>query len=97
MNCRFSNAADQDLDDIYDFSVEQFGLYQADSYVESLIARCEQIGQFPKMGVLRPEISKNIRLVVHASHLIFYTIMKEYVWIVRILHHSQDAPSHLKG
>ncbi len=87
-----SKRAQQDLEDIYDFTVAEFGLNQADSYVLEFKASFVHLSENPKIGRERSEIRKGLRSLAKDNHIIFYRIIKTRTFIVRILHGSRDLP-----
>lgn len=82
--------AEQDLEDIFDYTVEQFGLEQAVIYVSEFEAAFEGLAVNSKLGRERAEIRKGLRSLVKGSHVIFYRIVRKKVRIIRILHASRD-------
>jgi toxin ParE1/3/4 len=85
--------ADQDLRDIYDFTLKRWGRDQLITYAEKIdqafatIAETPAIGR-PRHGYLRTTVGR---------HHIFYRTDSETIYIIRILHDRMDAPRHLKS
>lgn len=90
-----SQEADKDLEDIFDYTVEKFGLDQAVLYVSSFENTFEALCNNPKLGRERTEIREELRSVVKESHVVFYRILKSKIRIVRILHGSRDIVKFL--
>lgn len=86
-----SQEADKDLEDIFDYTVEKFGLDQAIAYVNSFDAIFDSLSSNPQLGRERNEIRPELRSIVKESHIIFYRIMKNSIRIIRILHASRDV------
>ena len=90
-----SKAADADLEDIFDYTLEQFGLDQAISYVSGFDDVFETISENPEIGRDRKEIIEELRSLAKDRHIIFYRILSNHIRIVRILHGSRDFPKFL--
>ena len=88
--------ADQDLEDIFDYTLSAFGMKQAVSYLAGLEGLFEQLIQNPELGRERKEIKPGLRSMVKDSHVVFYRIMNEHIKIVRVLHGSRDMPNFLE-
>jgi len=85
-----SQEADNDLSDIYDYTTTQFGMEQAVKYLlgfeDTFAVLCDQ----PKLGRMREEIRSGLRSISYVSHLIFYTVLRDRIRVVRVLHASRD-------
>ncbi len=92
MSCELSQQAAHDLEDIFDYTEETFGLDQAVHYVSSFDETFRHLEGNPKLGRERPEIKNGLRSLVKDNHVIFYRIIKNNVRIVRILRGSRDLP-----
>ena len=85
-----SAEADKDIEDLFDYTAEEFGLDQAVTYVNAFDSVFVDLLDTPKLGRTRPEIRRDLRRIVKESHTIFYRILKDLIRIVRILHGSRD-------
>tara|TARA_A200000159_G_C7045889_1_gene224024 strand:- start:76 stop:369 length:294 start_codon:yes stop_codon:yes gene_type:complete len=90
-----SKAADADLEDIFDYTLEEFGLDQAVSYVSEFDDTFETISENPEIGRKREEIREELRSLVKDKYVIFYRILIDHIRVVRILHGSRDLPKFL--
>ncbi|MAI61042.1 MAG: hypothetical protein CBB87_00970 [Micavibrio sp. TMED27] len=90
-----SKAADADLEDIFDYTLEEFGLDQAVSYVSEFDDTFETISENPEIGCKREEIREELRSLVKDKYVIFYRILIDHIRVVRILHGSRDLPKFL--
>ncbi|RMB56415.1 type II toxin-antitoxin system RelE/ParE family toxin [Dokdonia sinensis] len=86
--------AQDDLMDIFIFSIGEFGVDQAEKYRDGLLKLLDQLVEFPFEGISRPEINKDVRSMVYVSHTIYYSIGTSKLFIERILHQSRDTPAH---
>jgi toxin ParE1/3/4 len=76
---------------IYDYSVAEFGLTVAETYLAGLRNAFERLLEFPFMGTIYPDVTPEVRVIFHRSHRVFYRIDGEVVLIIRILHKMRDA------
>lgn len=91
---RLSSEADQDLDDIYEFSYGRFGILVAEAYLEKLHHLFEQLVIFPEEGILREELFQGLRSITSESHTVYYIVGATYIFIERVLHQSRDTPAY---
>ena len=92
---RLTERARVDLINIYDFSEERFGTYQADAYYAGLIRSFGLLADFPLIGQTADDLFAGLRRFRFQSHLIFYTVKPNHVEVRAILHASQDIRSQL--
>jgi toxin ParE1/3/4 len=85
-----SLAADKDLEDVFDYTVDKFGVDQAVKYVFEFDEKFTMLIKNPALGRSRPEIKKGLRSLSKDSHQIFYHVLKNHIRIVRVLHGSLD-------
>ena len=88
-----SSEADSDIEDIFVYTLKEFGSKQAIAYISQFENSFAQVIDNPKSGRERSEIRKGLRSIVQNSHVIFYRILKDRIRIVRILHGSRDLSS----
>ena len=87
-----SEEADKDIEAIFDYSEQQFGVNKAIEYVTEIDTTFIHLMNNPEIGRIRKEIKVGLRSFPIASHIIFYTIFDEHIRIIRVLHGSQDYP-----
>lgn len=87
-----SQEADRDLEDIFDYTLQSFGLDQAVSYVSAFDDVFMMLVENPDAGRRRSEIRTGLRSLAKDNHVVFYRIMKGRIRIVRILHGARDLP-----
>ena len=90
-----STAADQDLEDIFDYLNEHYGVDRAEEYLITLEILFNQLVDYPAMGVSRNEIRVGLRSFPKEQHIIFYRALPDRVRIVRVLHQKRDPREHL--
>lgn len=93
MKYEVSRQASQDLRRIWQYTLENWSLQQADEYIEMLLDHFKQLGDNPFLGKDRGNLIPNYRSLKAGSHLIFYRTHKNggNVLIVRVLHQSMDS------
>ena len=89
-------AAINDLKDIYQYGLRQWGQAQSDSYLLGIKNQFWLLTEQPLMGAERPELLPDIRSLPIESHTLFYRVTSNKVEIIRILHGRQDPQRHLK-
>ncbi|MCG2429920.1 type II toxin-antitoxin system RelE/ParE family toxin [Aequorivita xiaoshiensis] len=96
LSYQLSETADLDLVEIYEYSLIEFGFEQAEEYLDGFHHLFNQLTNFPNEGVLRKDIGLNILSIPYGSHLVFYSIAKNSISIIRVLHHSQNTLYYFK-
>ena len=92
MDYELSIEADKDLEDIFDYTYNQFGADQAFKYVQAFDTCFSDLCKTPLMGRARTEIRQGLRSYLRESHIVFYRVIDKRIRIVRILHGSRDLP-----
>ncbi len=95
MNCRFTRAAERDIEEIYRYGLIQFGEMQADRYAQGMGECFDLICGNPGIGRLDTRITPAVRRFEFKSHVIFYDIEQDAIRIVRVLHGAADFVRHL--
>ena len=92
---RLTRRAATDLEAIFEYTAEQFGVEQARSYLGGLHACCGRLADSPRLGRSAASLSPGLRRCEFRSHVVFYLAESEGVVIVRVLHERMDAPRHV--
>ena len=91
-----SNKAVEDLDDIWQYTLETWSESQADTYYYDLVAACQYIAEHPTyLDREYKEILPGLYAHQCHKHLIFYYLVEDDVEVVRILHERMDIPAKL--
>ncbi|MCK5190870.1 MAG: type II toxin-antitoxin system RelE/ParE family toxin, partial [Methylococcales bacterium] len=77
------------------YSLQTWGIEQADYYLGSLVARFEWLAENPQLGKPRDDIKKGYRCFPEGQHLVFYIILNDNIDIIGVVHQSQDITNHL--
>ena len=92
---RLTPAALGDLEDIWIYTVQQWGAAQAERYVDTLNACFEAIAQTPLSAPSCAHIRAGYRRQRVERHAVYYRVEEAAVVIVRVLHERMDAIRHL--
>lgn len=85
-----------DLNDIWDYTYDQWSENQADKYYKTLKLACKEIGEIPDLGRKYIEISRDLLGFKSGKHIIFYhLISKNEIEVVRIIHERMDLKNRL--
>lgn len=93
LQVKISKEFNLDLDDVFQYGVETFGLNQAKKYENEIWRLVKSLSNsyrlFPECRHL-PTKSKMYRWIILDSHLIIYRILKKEVQVLRILHSQRS-------
>lgn len=89
-----SEIADEDLEDIFDYTTTEFGLEQAEKYLYEIEEVFQNLLINPELGKIRNEIKEGLYSFPKDNHIIFYRILENHIRIVRVLHGSRDIPKY---
>ena len=87
---QFRPRAEQDLEDIYDYTLREFGEAQADRYIRKLFEIFQCLADTPGIARHRDEVRQGLRSYPVKAHIIFFRELDNGVLIVRVLHQSMD-------
>ncbi|MCB0501118.1 MAG: type II toxin-antitoxin system RelE/ParE family toxin [Bacteroidetes bacterium] len=90
-----SKKAKSDVEDIADYTIENWGIKQSKEYLVGLYECFEILLDNQSIGRDASEFSSGLHKFTFKSHIIFYQSEGNDILIVRILHHSRDYLSHL--
>jgi toxin ParE1/3/4 len=92
---KFTAKAEDDLALLIDYTLQQWGVEQASKYVDGLEVLAGNLAKSPALGRNRDDLAKGLKMFPYQSHVLFYIKERHGITVVRILHESMDAPSHL--
>lgn len=87
---KLSRQAERDIEQIYQYSIAQFGVTQASDYLNELERAFELLAEFPRMGRSAEIMRPNLRCHQHQSHIIYYKPIANGISVVRVLHKRRD-------
>lgn len=82
---RLTGAADRDLEQLFEYGIDNFGLSKAKSYVDGLIVQFHDIAENPLHYQAVEHIRPGYRRSVYGKHTIYYLISDDCIDIMRIL------------
>lgn len=86
-----------DFKSIAKYTVEKFGEAQSLKYAQGLKSVLAELGDNPELGRRYVAIKDKMLLRYrYKAHVIFYYIMANQIFIVRVLGGGMDFPKHLK-
>ncbi|KPF62343.1 hypothetical protein IP88_14900 [alpha proteobacterium AAP81b] len=91
----FAWAALADLDTIYQRSIDDHGLEQADTYMGLIGEALALLLDYPLVGTLLASRSNGTRRRSVGSHVIYYRLLGNRLRVLRVLHQRMDADRHL--
>jgi toxin ParE1/3/4 len=77
--------ANDDLDRIWFFGLERFGVVQADKYYYALMSHFAELAETPLLHPAVNHIREGYRRSVCGSHSVYYRVHAEYVEIMRVI------------
>lgn len=88
--------ARDDLDQIYDYTLDHWDIDQAETYVRDLLRAFDRAAADPRSGRPCDEIRTGYSRLPTGSHTIYYRITTDGILeIMRILHQRMDPHRHL--
>ncbi|MEB3069155.1 type II toxin-antitoxin system RelE/ParE family toxin [[Mycobacterium] vasticus] len=91
-----SPAAQVDLEQIWNYTEQQWGVDQAEEYLRELEYAMARVAANPLIGRACDEIRPGYRKQSAGSHTLFYRLTAEgIVDVIRVLHRRMDTESHL--
>ena len=92
----FTPRARRDIEEIWEYSVEQFGLDKAEAYPRDIRRATSTVAEDPRRGLACDEIRSGYRKFSVGSHILFFRASANRVVIVRILHARMNFDRHLR-
>lgn len=92
---RLTPAAVRDLETIWAYTFQRWGVEQANHYIDILTAAFAELAQSPKMAPACEQIRRGYRRRGVERHMIYFRITDYGVSIIRVLHERMDALRHL--
>ena len=90
-----SPKAKSDLSDIWDYSLAEWGIEQAEKYLRDLWTAMQQQARDPSTSVDISDVRKGYRKFSSGSHVIFFRRTPAGIEVVRILHRQMDFERHI--
>jgi len=94
---RFARAAEEDVDGIVDYTLEKWGVDQANQYIDGLEQRAKSLADNPKIGKTCNDLGTGLRCFPYQSHVLYYMEDPYGIIIARVLHESMNPKLHLEA
>ena len=97
MTYKISEKAEEDLEDIWLYTLSIWSREQADRYLNLIFDEIAYVSVNPKSGQDFDHIRKGYRCAKVKSHLIFYKYKKgkDHIEVIRILHQQMDVENRM--
>jgi toxin ParE1/3/4 len=90
-----SESAKSDISKTYEFGIENFGLSQAQLYLDQMHEHFQSLAENPEIGRSAFEYAPGLRRFAFASHTIFYLPLSTGAFIVRVLGQPMNYQEYL--
>lgn len=87
--------AESDLVGIWMYTCEEWGVDQADKYLDQLEGGMKQLINHPSLGADCAHVFPEYRRLQVENHAVFYQVLELEILGVRVLHEEMDAPDRL--
>jgi toxin ParE1/3/4 len=95
-NYNFTEAAESDVDGILDYTLQKWGVNQAEKYLDGLEQHARLLADTPKLAKSVGQFAMGLRAFPYQSHVIYFIEAKHGITIVRVLHESMSPSLHLE-
>lgn len=85
----------QDIQAIYEFSVEHWGKRAAEKYLDEIEAGLERVKSQPSLLRTEPELHAALTFYRVKKHLLVCDVSSESIVVLTIVHASMDIPKRL--
>ncbi|GMR16015.1 MAG: type II toxin-antitoxin system RelE/ParE family toxin [Gammaproteobacteria bacterium] len=92
---RIRTLAQADLESIWLYTYEQWGVAQADTYLNALVQRFDWLAKNPTLGKSRDDIKQGYFSFPEGMHLIFYIVKNKQIEIIGIPHLQMDIIEYM--
>lgn len=91
---KLSKRAEKDLEQIFCYSLMQFGAVQTEKYMKNLLNIFRLLVEYPHIGMDSSHIRPELFRYIYQSHTIYYKHKNKSIFIVRILHNKLMHSNH---
>lgn len=84
-----------DLEAIWVYTVEQWGIEQAERYLLGFFRCFDDLAANPRLGRERDDVKVGYRSFPQGRHVVFYVIPPAGIEVIGIVHQSADVEVHL--
>ena len=91
LKIRFSHTAEQQLEEIWIYTLSEWSENQANRYVSEIEDAFKCLLDNPLIGKARPEIDIGLRSFAVQKHIVYYRVCETFIEIIGILHCHMDV------
>ncbi len=84
-----------DINNIYQFSLKEFGQAKATEYIKSLDETFHKLVNDSNLGTDYSDIRPELLAYLASSHIVFFKHSENGITVLRVLHQSMDFNRHL--
>ena len=88
-------AAERDLEGIWTYTAKQWGLDQADRYIDAMVAVFNDLAESPLIAQTCNHVRPGYRRWQVEQHTIYFRLHGTGILVVRVLHQRMLAHKHL--
>jgi len=92
---RLAPEAKRDMEAIWLYTLDEWGLEQANRYTDELTVSFGNLAENPQHGTACDYIRQGYRRAESGRHMIYFRITDYGIAVIRVLHARMDAPRHL--
>ena len=92
---RLTPAAERDLEEIWRYTLQRWGIEQAERYTDVLTAAFRELAAFPARAPACDHICRGFRQRHVGRHAIYFRVTDYGIAVVRVLHERMDVKRHL--
>lgn len=95
-NYRITHLAQSDIQSIWDYTIEEWSLGQAEKYIDGLFDCFDAIANSITQGKAVDYIRQGYRKAIYGRHIVFFRVGEDQIIeIIRVLHSSMDIENRL--
>lgn len=95
VNYQLTNKAEKDMENIYEYSILNFGLRVARDYISGIHTYFSLLADNPSWGTDYSFIESDLFRYEYRSHSVYYQKTKQGILIVRVLGSKQNPIIHI--
>ena len=92
----FRPDAEADIEDVTDYTIEQWGLGQARTYIRELRRAIELLATTALHNPIHDNVYPGLRRKRSGMHHIYYLVPQDFVDVLNVIHVQSDPGLHLK-
>lgn len=94
-NYKYTPEARDEIKDILDYTIKNWGKIQANKYIDGLEVLVENLAKTPNSGKNREALQKGLLSFPYQRHVLYYLKRKKEIVIIRVLHERMHPEKYL--